>query len=74
MVPIGTAEGLVEEAQVQSIDRDQLGHEWEWEDSPEVTLVLVDSIDEAVSLFNEYSPQFVGSLISDDASEQKRFY
>ena len=73
-VSIGRAEGLVEEKQAQSIARDQLGHEWEWEDSPEVTLVLVGSIDEAVSLFNEYSPQFVGSLISGDASEQERFY
>jgi glutamate-5-semialdehyde dehydrogenase len=73
-VPIGRAEGLIEEFQAQSIARDQLGYEWEWEDSPEVTLVIVDSIDEAVSLFNEYSPQLVGSLISESAEEHERFY
>jgi len=74
VVLIGRAEGIVEEAQVESISNDLLGHEWEWEDSPEVTLVLVDSIEEAVSLFNEYSPQFIGSLLSNDANEQERFY
>ena len=74
IVPVGRAGGSVDEPQVQSITRDKLGHEWEWEDSPEVTLVIVDSVDEAVSLFNEYSPQFVGSLVSDDASEHERFY
>ena len=73
-VAIGRAEGLVDEKQAQSIARDQLGNEWEWEDSPEVTLVIVDSVDEAVSLFNEYSPQFIGSLVSEDAAEQERFY
>jgi glutamate-5-semialdehyde dehydrogenase len=74
MVSIGRAEGLVDEPQAQIIDRDQLGHEWEWEDSPEVTLVLVDSVEEAVELFNQYSPQFVGALISDNPVEQTRFY
>ena len=74
VVSIGRAEGLVHETQAESIARDQLGHEWEWEDSPEVTLVIVDSIEEAVSLFNEYSPQFIGSLVSDDPGEQERFY
>lgn len=74
IVPIGRAEGLVEETQAESISRDQLGYEWEWEDSPEVTLVLVDSVEEAVSLFNEYSPQFIGSLVSEDANEQEKFY
>jgi len=74
VVPIGRAEGVVDEPQAQSISRDKLGEEWEWEDSPEVTLVIVDSVDEAVSLFNEYSPQLVGSLVSNDASEHERFY
>ena len=51
-----------------------MGHEWEWEETPEVTLALVDSVDEAVVLFNEQSPQFVASLISNDSAEQQRFY
>ena len=73
-VHIARAEGLIEEFQAESIDRNKLGHEWEWEDSPEVTLVIVDSIDEAVSLFNEYSPQLVGSLVSESAEEHEGFY
>ena len=46
----------------------------EWEESPEVTLVVVESVDEAVALCNEYSPRFVASLVSDDAAEHERFY
>ncbi len=74
VVPIGRADGAVDEPQAELIDISLLGQEWEWEDSPEVTLILVDSVNDAVSLFNEYSPQFVGSLVSDDAAEQAAFY
>ena len=73
-VSVARAEGIVEEPQVELIARDQLGHEWEWEDSPEITLTLVESVEEAVSLFNEYSPQFIGSLISENPAEQQIFY
>jgi glutamate-5-semialdehyde dehydrogenase len=51
-----------------------LATEWEWEDTPEVTLVIVDSVDQAVDLCNRYSPHFVASLISDDPAEHQRFY
>lgn len=59
------------------VDEDQvqrLGEEWEWEDSPEYWLVEVDSIGEAVALFNRFSPRFSASLISDDRSEHDWFY
>ena len=39
-----------------------LGTEWEWEESPEVTLVVVDGLDAAMALFNEHSPRLVASL------------
>jgi len=55
-------------------ERDQLGHEWEWENAPEYWLVEVDSIGEAVELFNRYSPKLAASLISDDAEEQQTFF
>jgi len=74
MVTVRRAEGDVEEPFAEPLARCQLGHEWEWEETPEITLVLVDSIDEAVTLFNEQSPQFVASLISRDEAEQQRFY
>ena len=55
-------------------DHERLGHEWEWEDAPEFWLVEVDSLDDAVELFNRYSPRLAASLISDDPDEQARFY
>ena len=53
---------------------DQLGREWEWEDSPEVTLAVVASVDEAVELFNRHSPRLAASLVADDPVEQDRFW
>jgi glutamate-5-semialdehyde dehydrogenase len=73
-VPVARARGIVTEARTETIDRSRLGVEWEWEDSPEVTLVVVDSVDGAVALCNEHSPRFVASLVSDDAAEHERFY
>jgi glutamate-5-semialdehyde dehydrogenase len=73
-VPIARAEGDVVEPQAEAIGRDQLGREWEWEESPEVTYVVVESVDEAVRLFNEQSPHFAASLISADADAHERFF
>ena len=73
-VQIGRAEGDVTEPRTSKIARDQLGNEWEWEDSPEVTLMIVDSVDEAIELFNEQAPGFVISLISEDKDEHDRFF
>lgn len=53
---------------------DELGREWEWEDDPEITLTVVDSVDDAVALFNAQSPRFTASLISSDEAEQRRFW
>ncbi len=74
MVGVSRAEGVVEEPAAELIDGDRLGHEWEWEESPEITLTLVDSVSEAVELFNQQSPRFVASLISDDTDEQDHFW
>ena len=71
---IARAEGIVNEPRTSLIADTALGHEWEWEDSPEVTLAIVDSVDHAVALFNDQSPQFAASLISDDPGEQEAFY
>ena len=73
-VPISRAEGEVVEQAAVMIDGDRLGHEWEWEESPEITLVVVDSIDDAVGRFNEQSPRFAASLVSEDRSEHDRFW
>ncbi|MDA0351771.1 MAG: aldehyde dehydrogenase family protein [Chloroflexi bacterium] len=72
--PIGRAEGDVVEPQTELITADRLGEEWEWEASPEVTLTIVPDVDTAVRLFNEQSPRFAASLISEDRDEHERFY
>ena len=73
-VTIRRADGDRIETAVTLVDRRDLGTEWEWEGSPEVTLVVTESVDEAVVLFNAYSPRFIATLISDDRDEHERFY
>ncbi len=72
--PIARAEGDVEEPLAEAIDRDRLGHEWEWENSPEITLVVVEDRAEAVALFNQQSPRFVASLVAEDPSSHDAFW
>ncbi len=73
-VPIRRAEGDIEEAQVEALPDTQLGLEWEWEQSPEVTLKVVKDLGQAVELFNLHSPQFVACLISPDRQEHDWFF
>ena len=73
-VEVARASGPVLEPQAEVIDTRDLGTEWEWEETPEVSLVGVDSIEEAVRLFNELSPRLVGTLVSGDAAEQESFF
>lgn len=68
-IDVMRADGVVRESQVSVGDVDNLGHEFEWEETPEFHLVLVDSMDHAVDLFNAYSPQFIASVISSDPGE-----
>lgn len=53
---------------------DELGREWEWEETPELSLTVVDDLQGAVCLFNRYSPQFVAALISEDAEAHRFFF
>ena len=73
-IEVGRARGTGTEPAASTIEEAGLALEWEWEDAPEVSLVVADSIDDAVSLCNRYSPHFVASLVSDDEDEQARFY
>ena len=74
MVRVERADGVHDEPFVSEYGLDDLGHEWEWEGSPEVTLHVVESVDEAVVLCNTHSPRFVAALISESADEQRRFF
>ncbi|MEE2673573.1 MAG: aldehyde dehydrogenase family protein [Myxococcota bacterium] len=73
-VSVTRAEGRVEECRADSIPEAALATEWEWEQTPEVSLKIVDDVDQAVDLCNRYSPQFIASLVSDNESEAERFY
>jgi glutamate-5-semialdehyde dehydrogenase len=68
------AAGPVEEALVAPIADADLGHEWEWEETPEVSLKIVADVDEAVALFNALSPRFAAALVSTDPAAHARFY
>ncbi|HAP75369.1 MAG TPA: glutamate-5-semialdehyde dehydrogenase, partial [Acidimicrobiaceae bacterium] len=46
----------------------------EWDDVPEVAVVVVNDVAHAVELCNRFSPRFVASLISADAAEHDAFY
>jgi glutamate-5-semialdehyde dehydrogenase len=56
------------------VDDPLLAHEWEWDAVPEVSLVIVDDVAQAVRMFNRFSPRFVASLISSDSNEAESFY
>lgn len=67
------AEGAVTEPRATSIAIADLGEEWEWEGTPELSIVVVESLDEAIRYYNRFSPQFVASLIAEDQDAWKRF-
>jgi glutamate-5-semialdehyde dehydrogenase len=68
------AEGPRQEPLVEPMAEAELGSEWEWEQTPEVSLVIVESADHAADLFNRLSPRFAASLIAEDRQAQERFY
>ena len=73
-VSIERAEGEVVETQTEEIKIEEIGVEWEWENSPEVTLVVVESVAKAITLCNSYSPQFVASMVTEDDAEFEAFF
>jgi glutamate-5-semialdehyde dehydrogenase len=68
------ADGAYDEPFVTSVPVDDLGHEWEWEGSPEVSLHVVESVDEAVTLCNRLGPHFVASLVSGSTEAHEAFF
>jgi glutamate-5-semialdehyde dehydrogenase len=68
------AEGIVREPLVEALPTVDLGREWEWEWTPEVSLKIVETTEEAIALFNTLSPRFAASLIAEDEGAQQRFF
>jgi glutamate-5-semialdehyde dehydrogenase len=73
-ISAGRTPGSCAAAVVSVLPQDDLAREWEWDDTPEVSLVLVDDVAEAAALFNRYSPRFVVSLISASADAHRQFF
>ncbi len=74
IVPITRATGTHDEPAASILEPVDLGTEWEWERSPEIALVVVDKLDDAVDLCNHHSPRFVASIVTEDPDEFERFY
>jgi glutamate-5-semialdehyde dehydrogenase len=74
IVAVERADGVHDEPFASELPEAELGTEWEWERSPEVSLVVTSDVDAAVDLCNRHSPRFVASLISADPAEHDRFY
>ena len=55
-------------------DHECLAHEWEWDTIPEVSLMIVDDVAQAIEQCNRFSPHLVASLVSNDAAEHDTFY
>ena len=70
-IQVRRAEGIQNELQITTANETSLGTEYEWEENPECAIVLVDSIAHAVKLFNDHSPQFIVSIVSQDAAERE---
>ncbi|MGI9053891.1 MAG: aldehyde dehydrogenase family protein [Ilumatobacteraceae bacterium] len=73
-VKVRRADGDHVEPAASLITSAELGREWEWEASPEISLVVTADVIEAIELFNRHSPRFIASLISSDDEEHRRFY
>jgi glutamate-5-semialdehyde dehydrogenase len=73
-IDVRRAAGTMVERFAEPLDVHDLGREWEWEETPELSVKLVDSTEEAVALCNTYSPRFAASLVAEDAAVHARFY
>lgn len=73
-VRIDRADASYDEPAASTIPLANLAHEWEWENSPEVSLVVTPDVASAIDLCNEYSPRFIVSVISEDHHEQQQVY
>ena len=73
-VVVARATGPSDEPFASVVDEPALATEWEWERSPELTLVVTPDVADAIALCNRYSPRFVTSVITTDPAEFERCY
>lgn len=53
---------------------EDLTHEWEWEETPELSLTIARDDDHAVELINDFSPKLAASIITPDSARFESFY
>jgi len=73
MAEVVRAEGVVVEPRADLIPEADLALEWEWEETPEVSLAVVEDLASAIALFNRHAPRLVATLISEDPAALARF-
>lgn len=66
------SEGVV--SAERTIAESDLGQEWEWDRTPELSFVVANDFAHAVTLINRYSPKFVASILSERAGAFESFY
>lgn len=71
---IARADGPTTEPGAEALGEADLGREWEWEDSPEISLAIADDLTQAIHWFNAYSPHFVVSIVAEDSAEAEAAY
>jgi glutamate-5-semialdehyde dehydrogenase len=67
------AEGVAVEPRADLIAEAGLAREWEWEETPEVSLAVVEDLEAAIALFNRHAPRLVATLITQDPAALARF-
>jgi glutamate-5-semialdehyde dehydrogenase len=72
-VEVVRPEGVVAEPRADLITEADLAREWEWEETPEVSLAVVEDLEGAIALFNRQAPRLVASLITGDPDALARF-
>lgn len=72
-VEVVRAEGLSREPRADRIPEADLAREWEWEETPEVSLAVVDDLEGAIVLFNRHAPRLVATLVTGDPEALARF-
>jgi glutamate-5-semialdehyde dehydrogenase len=65
-VEVVRAEGVSREPRADLIPEADLAREWEWEETPEVSLALADDLADAIALFNRFAPRLVATLVTSD--------
>ncbi|MFM8376781.1 MAG: aldehyde dehydrogenase family protein, partial [Phenylobacterium sp.] len=72
-VEVVRAEGVSREPRADLFEAVVLSREWEWEETPEVSLAIADDLADAIALFNRHAPRLVATLVTSDPGALAQF-